>query len=832
MERARLFGWSRAPRAPGARRAVGPLRACRALPQRLRRGVVATTLLASLVVWIVPERVLACGGTPPPPVWGRLTALIKLAPAVFPLAGAGGPAVIPTFVFIGATGIPGAPCTPVSTTVTLTLACIPGPPAPPGAVIGATVAFPTPAPGFYFIPVPVVIPAGPLRICALTGTATTTWANGATSTGVGDIEICIVDEAPGMPGVPRLDLQLITPAVQTAAAGDQRVHSYLLTNNDPNHSVVVTLEADSEQTADLPAGSAEPAGSGAGTYTTANPHADNFPVDFMENLLKTPAGFDGYVLDDGTREQNLGTSEGAMLWLNRFTVQPGQEWIDRISVAYGTGANDRRVSVLVYDDPDNDGDPTDAVLLTRVDTVAENAGTNTFNETLVPATNVGVAGDSYFAGVVMQDATGALPGALDNGTPQGRSWFVDSSVCRLDVLNLPNNTTPPIELGSTPFPGNWMIRTHGGPEPLPIHWVELGDPFSTGIPTITREIELCPGESRVIEIATRSWPLCIGGQCEQRVRVGGVFSNGDPALACAAAGMAVDNSVPPDFACPDGGALAPVQQAPNGYRLRTNLPTHVVDETVQLGEMQVIPQDGPPLVSEPPVHVPLELLKGRLTTNNYSTPPLPVDSFFDVFFEISMDLSSPPPPGGAGASMLSSVHVYPAATVTDGNYFTIKSHSDLVGGVIPPTLQTGFDAIMQVSAVGMAGGSYFRNANIDQGSVNVQIVDPTRLGVAFRASIPSDPNDPGGPPAFDVVQVSVDLVGAGVGLPNPCPEPEPCPWDVNGDGFVDLVDLSIQLSNFGTVGGATQEDGDVDGDGDVDLTDLALLLANFGQACP
>lgn len=58
-----------------------------------------------------------------------------------------------------------------------------------------------------------------------------------------------------------------------------------------------------------------------------------------------------------------------------------------------------------------------------------------------------------------------------------------------------------------------------------------------------------------------------------------------------------------------------------------------------------------------------------------------------------------------------------------------------------------------------------------------------------------------------------------------------CPGDLNGDNTVDLTDLSILLSHFGTAGGAGLSDGDLTGDGAVDLSDLAALLAGFGTVC-
>jgi hypothetical protein len=59
----------------------------------------------------------------------------------------------------------------------------------------------------------------------------------------------------------------------------------------------------------------------------------------------------------------------------------------------------------------------------------------------------------------------------------------------------------------------------------------------------------------------------------------------------------------------------------------------------------------------------------------------------------------------------------------------------------------------------------------------------------------------------------------------------PCPGDLDGSGTVDLVDLSILLTNYGSTT-ATASQGDLDGDQDVDLADLAALLTLYGTSCP
>jgi len=60
-----------------------------------------------------------------------------------------------------------------------------------------------------------------------------------------------------------------------------------------------------------------------------------------------------------------------------------------------------------------------------------------------------------------------------------------------------------------------------------------------------------------------------------------------------------------------------------------------------------------------------------------------------------------------------------------------------------------------------------------------------------------------------------------------------CVGDIDGNGAVDLVDLSTMLAAFGSCDGesAYDPDADLDQSGCVDLTDLATLLAAFGAAC-
>lgn len=72
----------------------------------------------------------------------------------------------------------------------------------------------------------------------------------------------------------------------------------------------------------------------------------------------------------------------------------------------------------------------------------------------------------------------------------------------------------------------------------------------------------------------------------------------------------------------------------------------------------------------------------------------------------------------------------------------------------------------------------------------------------------------------------------GNGIGDACDAPRPCSGDLTADRVVDLSDLTLFLTHFGMLSGATPANGDLDGDADVDLTDLTTFLSSFGIPCP
>lgn len=131
-----------------------------------------------------------------------------------------------------------------------------------------------------------------------------------------------------------------------------------------------------------------------------------------------------YQLDDNTFEGNLGWggTGGGDRALNEFTVSAGGEYLVEITV---TGANHtvgERIPVLVYADPNGDGNPNDAILLRE--TSVRYAGGTLITVPLSPPVYLGEAGSRFFLGKGI--STNSLRPCLlidASTTALNRSWW-------------------------------------------------------------------------------------------------------------------------------------------------------------------------------------------------------------------------------------------------------------------------------------------------------------------------------------------------------------------------------------------------------------------------
>ena len=178
-----------------------------------------------------------------------------------------------------------------------------------------------------------------------------------------------------------------------------------------------------------------------------------------------------YQLDDGTSENSVGlTLGGDIISLNEFAVVAGSETIESVEIAWGTPAfpdpslNGLPYTVAVWSDPNGDGNPTDAVLLTTAGGVVANAGTDTFISTDITDTTITTA--NFFVGFLIGHSAGQFPAAFDESNPQFNRSYVAGGATG-DINNLNNNEIPVAPIESFGLVGNWLIRATAGGEPTP-----------------------------------------------------------------------------------------------------------------------------------------------------------------------------------------------------------------------------------------------------------------------------------------------------------------------------------------------------------------------------
>ena len=176
-----------------------------------------------------------------------------------------------------------------------------------------------------------------------------------------------------------------------------------------------------------------------------------------------------YIIDDGTQENSLGlTAGGDIMWLNYFTATAGCELINTISLTWGLMPNGGICRVILYDDPNDDGNPIDAVYLTEASTTVANAYTNIF--TTVSITPTPVSGGFFVAALYQFQPAGEYPASFDSDPPFHRNSWVSGAGTggAFDVNNLSNNDIGLLLIDDIGYPGNFLLRAEGSANNVPL----------------------------------------------------------------------------------------------------------------------------------------------------------------------------------------------------------------------------------------------------------------------------------------------------------------------------------------------------------------------------
>ncbi len=194
-----------------------------------------------------------------------------------------------------------------------------------------------------------------------------------------------------------------------------------------------------------------------------------------------------YSHDDGTAENSLSSSSSGdtNIWLNTFQVVSGGEVIESIDIAFGRGShsnsdapNGTPMTAYLWSDPNNDGNPLDAVLEESLAGTVQLINTNTFINFALPSSVSFDVDDWFFVGFQSIDwAVGE-----DTDSDSNQSWIFS---------NLDTNPLDPTALGAIAisgeisnvgggsFDGNFLIRANATssqpiPEPATVALLGIG----------------------------------------------------------------------------------------------------------------------------------------------------------------------------------------------------------------------------------------------------------------------------------------------------------------------------------------------------------------------
>jgi hypothetical protein len=178
-----------------------------------------------------------------------------------------------------------------------------------------------------------------------------------------------------------------------------------------------------------------------------------------------------YQWDDGAGNVRLGPTFAAeYMWGNVFTAQPGGEYIDSISVAFGAIPANQALTVYLFQDPTpGDNDPSDGILLATASGLSpDSPPLNSFWS--YPITPTMVTGDFFVA--VSTHATGISgdnPARLDpQGMPNAaKSWVFGADGYLAGGLgSTPLIDTPySLQMTQNAIKGVVMVRANGVPTP-------------------------------------------------------------------------------------------------------------------------------------------------------------------------------------------------------------------------------------------------------------------------------------------------------------------------------------------------------------------------------
>jgi len=177
-------------------------------------------------------------------------------------------------------------------------------------------------------------------------------------------------------------------------------------------------------------------------------------TNLLELTVVDPPPPPEYKYDDGSSESVFGLSAGGdMCWMHRFETIPGGETIVDVQIVFGSPSypgygpgNGTPCNAYVWDDPTNDGDPSDNVLLNSDPTFVQNVDSDIVN--IIPLTTPVTVSGEFYVGCCLTHAAGEFVAPIDQTTTYltGNAFYCGTNIQGgFDPNHLMNNQHTPTE---------------------------------------------------------------------------------------------------------------------------------------------------------------------------------------------------------------------------------------------------------------------------------------------------------------------------------------------------------------------------------------------------
>ncbi|MCP3918422.1 MAG: hypothetical protein GY711_22995 [bacterium] len=178
-------------------------------------------------------------------------------------------------------------------------------------------------------------------------------------------------------------------------------------------------------------------------------------------LGATASAQNDYFHDIGATNEVWGGSFAHTCWIQMYDAVGGADTITEVLTCYGSPTfpnlmvDGVAAQVMLYEDPNDDGNPNDAVLLWSTQTTSANSNTDILNSYTVNPPQA-VSGKFFVAAVVDHTVTPRWPAPRDTTqNSNGRAWM-----CRNNNVNIPFDIQ---NLAANDFPPTDMDTLAGGP---------------------------------------------------------------------------------------------------------------------------------------------------------------------------------------------------------------------------------------------------------------------------------------------------------------------------------------------------------------------------------